>query len=372
MANNVLDKIISRVKEKVLQQLQILEENEKEIKVLKEEVEKLDKERETCYTSLALIPVEDKRKFNFFQKIFSRKYKEYVQQKQQEEKKRQELNKKSNAIIDKKHKLEKKIRSKEQEIKNFDKDNLIKKLEALENEDKAIETIIADYPELTERVDFMKEIVERVPECIKYDKTDNKEVYILYLKTIRDSYARQEGDTEIEVMPYMQLGKCIKQLEEPTKVSNDKYEIPMKYLFEAIRMSKNDPYMSIWFYNEDNGRFPIEYGKFFEQLYDNPELILAVHGIGRNSAFSDRMIEENEERKRKIMCEGLKATNSMGELEGNSSPMLAATAKYQGQEGVTFFDFLDYDYASSYGYFLMGIPKAGLVKKRKYSYMGNK
>lgn len=355
----MLEKVISKLKEKISQQLQIQEEKEKEVELLKNELEMLKKEEKTCDASLALIPVEGKRKFNIFQKIFSRKYKEYVKQKDQEEAKHQELIEKANAIDEKISAIRSKLFYKEQEIKSFDKESLIKKIEALGDETKAIEIIIADYPELTERIDFMKELVEKSPEYIKYDKTDDKNIYILYLNATKDSFRNSIG--EIDPERTMQFEECIKQLENPKPVPDDKYEIQMKYLFEEIRKVTNVPGV-VKFYNENNGKFPAEYGKFLEKLYDNPETVLAIHGLGRNSGLDDKSVERNEKIKKQIMREGVKATNSMGELEGITSPKLWATTYYQG-EGLTFFDVLDYDYASTYGYFLLEIPKAGLEKE---------
>ena len=326
------------------------------------------------------------KKFNFFQKVFSRKkYKNYLAEiykydseykiaEEKEQSRIKELNKIQDTVMQ----LKKELFNINTQIKNLEKSNDENVIQVLEDKEQAIIFLLQKYPNLQYDLNFMKEAVEYNLKFISYDRTDDPSLYIYVIdetKKSDDRYVgydenyRQQRQAEFEE----KAERLKNEILNPSQVPDDKYKIPHKYIYEAIREEYTSHLSSAFKYLEYDGKFPKIYGEELERLWEDSNNIFAIHATSRNY---DTTVQGHDDTPRasveSIFRNGLKATNSMGELSyENASPQLTATTYVKG-EGLYFLNALNYSYARGYGNIIIQIPKDGIGKKATTAIWGLK
>ena len=369
----MIDELIDEERKKVLERLNEYEQAKTELNQINRQIEKVKLEINEL-NQQSLVPIIS-QKFNVFQKIFSKKYREYVKQKEEFERKSEEIQQsissKSKLITD----LKRKKNQQNQITSNIDRDEIKSEIDMLADREKAIARVFELHSELSENKELIGELIEISPQYIKYDKTNNPTLYIKILEKMKDEIKDSDSNMEYFIEDIDKLLDTIRG--HNNQVDEGKYQIPLKYLFEDIRSEiieqeessiYNNPWYnnatnSVWRYNQLNGQFQNSFGKEFEKLYENPDYILTVHGTGRNSGHEDSDgYMSMKQIKNQIMVQGIKATNALGQLDGISAPELDQTARRVNNSNFSFLKFLDYDYADVYGFFIMQIPKKGIGK----------
>lgn len=387
----------------------ILKENEKSINKLYEyksnvqELEKLELLKKTLVSKLEensiryvntmcmTIPFFKEEKFNAFQKRFSGKYREYLKRKEQyeqrKEQKQKELEEKKKEIDNLEEEInniELKIDKLSSEIEKINIDEINKKITSLQDKKTAIEVLAQEDENLSQNIEFMKEAIAIDRDFIKYDRTDNPELYIKVLEIVKEEYTYRNSNNENQKKEMKQkhskmIDEIIAEIKNPKDVDDSKYKIPIKYIFEEIR---EDLEMAIHKFIILDGTFPKQFGEELQRMYEDEENIFAVHSISRNynaCTNGSNNMELFETKKRaesiveSIFQKGLQATNAMGELSSpNSNPKMAATTYAKGQKGFCFLKALDYTYAGGYGYILIQVPKKGIGKDAEIAIWGSK
>ena len=347
------------------------------LSVVMDQLEKLKKEQEDIIVS----PRPKKNQFSFLKRVFLNAYnKEY-----------ERIVKDNKDKIEQITKLESEMEKLKLEINTVtDQKNAIDLEKANEDADVEItvEYLLNKHPELASNVEFMQEAIEISPSNIVFDKTNDSKIYkgiLIYLKS-KLSPKLWEGYDE----PYpMEMYNCylknfdnaINEIDSPSGVEKGRYKIPIKYLFESIRMSFdkrsmspiNPPveqedllkhyihnvYFKIYTYFEYNGVISQEYGSIMSKIWDNPDMLTGVHGVERNVGTQIN----NNNTINSIMENGIMATNAMGELsQEKSNPQILATTYLQEYTDLDFLHFITYSYANSYGFVIFQIPKEGVGK----------
>lgn len=143
--------------------------------------------------------------------------------------------------------LNKKVEEYKESKKNIESQNL------QEDKKTAIELLIKKDPKLAESLEFIKEAIGIDITSIRFDKTNDPELYKQYSYKLREFYIKEvakkkgrnskelaeeyDGNPYIDTyaMRYHVLGKIIEELEKPKVPEEGKYKIPHKYLYEAFR-----------------------------------------------------------------------------------------------------------------------------------------
>lgn len=253
----------------------------------------------------AVIPY---KKFNFFEKhILKRKqYKEYIKDRQnvieanKSEEKKKRLQEIDRILLSKGTVSLSSVETKISEIKEA---NSLEEL-GIQDTNQAIELLTANGIEFkfkncqqafewaseifSKDKEFMKKAIKENVDFIKYDKTNDEELYkeVIELK-IKEFQGKEISDDSLK-----KLYALKEELESPKQVKEGKYKVPHKFMFEEIR---ND---AGYFYSEVDGVYDKEFGEELEKLYENPELLVGVHGL-----------REDKEIEQAILTKGLK--NSM-------------------------------------------------------------
>lgn len=300
------------------------------------------------------------KKYNFFQKyIFKRKeYKEYEHTIDQCNKEKNDLFSEAQIIrqeieaiehlnleeilvkIDKAEKLEQLGISSEKEAESM----LIEYFETKKTSfsELSYEEMFKILPETTSKSPkFMSYAIEENPDFIQYDKTDYKELYIKYIGFLKEKVPFTTTLEELDL--YLEE---LKRDEE--KVSKtDKYRIPLKYMFEDLRLLDKATYS----YIRLNEKFSKEFGTQLEELYEDPDTILGMHSTEDKSAIDG------------IMTGGLKQCVS---FDWWKKPCLASTVRYGEKMDMKFLIALDY-YLPAGGNkdicFILQIPKKAFDSK---------
>lgn len=392
----MIDELILKEKESSINKLKAYESNVHELKKLEEMKNNLAsklKELSNGFgnNSIGVIPFFREEKFNAFQKRFSRKYKDYLKRKEQyeqrKEQRQQELEEKNKEIENLKKQIkdiELKIDELSNEIEGVNIDDINEKITRLQDKETAIEVLVQEDESLCHNIEFMKEAITIDSEFIRYDRTDNPELYIKVLEIAREEYTYTNTDSEKQKEEMKQkhsevIDAIIEEIKNPKTVDDGKYKIPIKYIFEGIR---EDLETAIDKFSRFDGTFPKEFGEELQRMYEDEENIFAVHSISRNydattEGLNDMELFEAkktaEDTVESIFQKGLRATNSMGELSSpNANPEMAATTYAKGQKGFCFLKALDYKYAGGYGYILIQVPKKGIGKDAEIAIWGSK
>ena len=268
----------------VMEQYKLLsEENiklEEELKNLEDSINKLDN-----FFSTYKRPPRPDINYNIFQKVFlSKKRKESDLNKYLEETKeyRENNQKRSNIslrITEIKNQIAENKRNQEKiDLTQLNEQKL--KLDQM-TEDEWISLIVSFKPELRNDLNFIKEIVDIDPKFLKFDGTNNVELYISTLNKILSDFNLMEKLDQLDPNRDAKscIDKIIKELENPKQVDTDKYKIPTKYLLEAIRtdLAKENCFVSSTFYIITDGNVLKETGQLIESSFESKDDYILIH-----------------------------------------------------------------------------------------------
>lgn len=320
---------------------------EEELKELKEKISELDKEN-----SKLLPTIYKKRNFiiALLLKAFSREYKENIQKEADNKRLLDELRKREEKLFKEKESINLKDPTADKKtIKDKSKE-----LEKLEDRETAIKTAILRNPELTANPEFMKDLLNEDLRYIKYDKSNSPIVYQEYLQKISDKLEekckRPAENTWVTNVVLDRVRTICEEINNPKEVENSKYKIPQRFLFESLRKYSDydlqdietDPKIDMFAegstYIQYDGMFSKDYGKSFEELYENSDKYMLVHKVNASFIFEPR--EDALEKRENIFKDGL---HSSTQDEGCVNSLLRTTlGNYQN--GVTFMDMFEPDY----------------------------
>lgn len=323
------------------------QEIEEELKELKEKISELDKEN-----SKLLPTIYKKRNFiiALLLKAFSREYKENIQKEADNKRLLDELRKREEKLFKEKESINLKDPTADKKtIKDKSKE-----LEKLEDRETAIKTAILRNPELTANPEFMKDLLNEDLRYIKYDKSNSPIVYQEYLQKISDKLEekckRPAENTWVTNVVLDRVRTICEEINNPKEVENSKYKIPQRFLFESLRKYSDydlqdietDPKIDMFAegstYIQYDGMFSKDYGKSFEELYENSDKYMLVHKVNASFIFEPR--EDALEKRENIFKDGL---HSSTQDEGCVNSFLRTTlGNYQN--GVTFMDMFEPDY----------------------------
>ena len=323
------------------------QEIEEELKELKEKISELDKEN-----SKLLPTIYKKRNFIIavLLKAFSREYKENIQKEADNKRLLDELRKREEKLFKEKESINLKDPTADKKtIKDKSKE-----LEKLEDRETAIKTAILRNPELTANPEFMKDLLNEDLRYIKYDKSNSPIVYQEYLQKISDKLEekckRPAENTWVTNVVLDRVRTICEEINNPKEVENSKYKIPQRFLFESLRKYSDydlqdietDPKIDMFAegstYIQYDGMFSKDYGKSFEELYENSDKYMLVHKVNASFIFEPR--EDALEKRENIFKDGL---HSSTQDEGCVNSLLRTTlGNYQN--GVTFMDMFEPDY----------------------------
>ena len=323
------------------------QEIEEELKELKEKISKLDKEN-----SKLLPTIYKKRNFiiALLLKAFSREYKENIQKEADNKRLLDELRKREEKLFKEKESINLKDPTADKKtIKDKSKE-----LEKLEDRETAIKTAILRNPELTANPEFMKDLLNEDLRYIKYDTSISPIVYQEYLQKISDKLEekckRPAENTWVTNVVLDRVRTICEEINNPKEVENSKYKIPQRFLFESLRKYSDydlqdietDPKIDMFAegstYIQYDGMFSKDYGKSFEELYENSDKYMLVHKVNASFIFEPR--EDALEKRENIFKDGL---HSSTQDEGCVNSLLRTTlGNYQN--GVTFMDMFEPDY----------------------------
>ena len=166
--------------------------------------------------------------------------------------------------------------------------------------EKRIQSQIENNQQLCSDVEFMKKAVAINERFIAYDKTENEEVYLIYIehKKMKLKENRDRNQRLIDCLTNVE-----NEIFNPKAVEEDKYKIPHKYIFERIKRAEEEgenlaPFDLNQYFMLD-GKYSKEFGREMEELYDDPNYYLGIHGTSS--------ITKKEEID-KVLSEGLRAT----------------------------------------------------------------
>lgn len=178
-------------------------------------------------------------------------------------------------------------------------------------------------------VEFMCSAVEEDYKLIKFDKTNNSNVYITAIQawcknTIGGKIFERNGSLKI----------LMDEIQKPREVQNGKYKIPREYLWESIRDSLALNKEPSSYLNMD-GRVSQQYGEQLEELYRNPDILVGMHN------FTDESDKEQ-----KILKKGLLEAQTNHKYQ-----TLYSTVAYKGSpdRSINFVNMLGYIGASGMG-----------------------
>lgn len=357
----MLNELISKEENKIIRYQELKEK----LRTLNENEQTLE---EKMYEYQLPVPFKDRR-FNFFQKLFSRKYKEYIEN---YEKMKKQYDEKKKELKRKIKQLDSEICCCKYEISQIDIEEVYKNVSTFKDKKRAVQHFLEAQPELSTNIEFMKEAIEIDISFIAFDRTNNKELYLYVLEKNKEQaevlYNNDDGHQKLRHKE--EIYRIQQEILNPSEVPKGRYKIPTKYIFEAIRTDiESDKFLYLTrSYLKLDGRYTEEFGKQIQEMWEDDKNIFTVHGISRNFIVNSEDDRVEAEKKcmnivMNIFDKGLKATNAMGEMNGKyATPKLEATAKHKGQEGFCMLMAIDYSYASSYGYIIMQIPKEGLGK----------
>ena len=224
-------------------------------------------------------------------------------------------------------------------IDETDVEELRRKIRDLADEKKSIELILQSNPKLASNKEFMQEATQVDYRLLKYDRTNNLNLYLDALNsikcssTIKNDFERRYGKYKIGFEEF--IDKIQEELQNPKQVDDDKYKIPTKYLFEAIRNGFSVGEKMYLFNNINsyfllNGAVSKETGVKIQSLYENKEIYLLKHEIHHSRK------EENHQTANKICFEGLRSSQQDAGCINN----LERTTIGNYQKGITLFNFL--------------------------------
>ncbi len=181
-----------------------------------------------------------------------------------------------------------------------------------------IDEMIKVDPNLVSDVEFMKDCVEFDMSLITLDKTNDDAVYEEYLKqhkeyALNEAKLLSEGYTRAEIdRVYENYAQLFNEVTKPAYVSDGKFKIPHKYIFERIRgVAALDPKKSgisdvcefaYAEYKKYDGKMEKSQGEQLMSLYEDSDNYLYMHSVNyKGDVPADKQAEVVE----KISSEGL-------------------------------------------------------------------
>ncbi len=262
--------------------------------------------------------------------------------------------------------------------------------------DSCREALQLSYEEFASDEEFMENAIKEDKALIALDNTNSDRVYIFYLNELKKSLEEARSLDESNIAIYLKnIDNIIAEIENSKQAEEGKYKVPHKFLYEAIRTKvsgnyEEDEYKKQVFKDKFNdvvigneisneidrylkidSTISKELGNELEQIWTEQDNTFVIHNILRNhNNYGETEISQSEkdtkakETIESIFTKGLKATNSMGELEKENPPDLSATSYRQG-EGLTFIDAIDYTYAGGMYNIVMKVPSDAFNKDSK-------
>lgn len=206
--------------------------------------------------------------------------------------------------------------------------------------------------------DIMLEALERDVEYIKYDRTNDEEVYkkaiMLELQNLeKEDVESSDYDAREKIKA---LKYYIEELENPKQVDEGKYKVPHKYMFEEIRKR-----VSIYKYHLVDGRLDKQFAEEAKSLYEDSEYFVGIHGtqVKTGETYDDKI---KSIFKNGIYC--IKYNDWYNDLKGN---VLFG-------EDLTFLNMLEYNipgYGAPDIAVVLRIPRRGLDDKKPIPIWGS-
>lgn len=196
-------------------------------------------------------------------------------------------------------------------------DQLSKDIKKIEKLNDICELLKTEIPDVFEDKKFILELVNIDANLIKYDETNDPEIYKIALKLKRDFF--EENITEEDRWTFSNkkfllknIDEIIKELENPKEAPEGRYKIPKNILFQIIKENIVDPdwlesVLSEYF--EIDCNYPKEYCERIEKLYYDDKNVLIRHEIDNSYAMSVENIEDTRDI---IFTEGLRGYRSSG------------------------------------------------------------
>ncbi len=260
------------------------------------------------------------QKFNFFQRIFSSKYQNYIKEKEKRETEIRDVRSKRQELMEKIEEFtqeEKHVNYQISETKNRQIDwqlqltTIQQNIQNLDDNKNSVLYLLDKYEYLQQDLEFMKEIVLLDSKNIQYDKTLNNSLYQLYCQKKMEEISSIVSDSLAVRYFQKSYQDVLDEISSPKEVDSSKYKIPKKYLFEEIREQEKKHHglpMSVlenyhienvlgievdsnyhyllpesiekvtYQYFRYDGVYDREYGKKIEELYEDESTLLAIHG----------------------------------------------------------------------------------------------
>lgn len=331
----MINSIIKEELEKLKEEINITLDELKKLEDLESSKDSILKQKNEVITTLenTSIPKRIKpKKFNFIQRMFSKSYKDYKEKLEENNKNINEARNKIKSLENKNNELQALEEELEEKLsQNSKKIDLELRLTTIKNDinllsdtDKGIDYLITKYSNLCYNDQFIEDIISLNPSYIKYDKTNNEKIYRMYIsKKIEEinSKVTDELGRQYFQKPYLEI---LAELDNPKVVASDKYKISHNYLFEEMRiveeektsanvskiyghqiervlnikidenyeLTLNEPikFANYDYFNLD-GLYDYEYGKKIEELYNDKNNYLAIHGTPAEKSNVNNILE---------------------------------------------------------------------------------
>lgn len=218
----------------------------------------------------------------------------------------------------------------------------------------SIEEGLRIFPETARtNVEFMRNAVNTNFANIRYDKTNDENVYKIYLNRKIDELQRQQiNDRNIDTSEEIRILKeYVKELDEPRMVENGKYKVPHRYMFEELRRleqtdereNSGNAYTGTYKYMEVDGKFSAEFGQQLEAMYSREDIVFGLHGTSNRDVSG-------------YLQSGLR------ESKNHDRPRQANNTVLYG-EYLTFTNALDYGGMWSNSVVILGLPQNAFSEK---------
>lgn len=323
-----------------------------------------------------------KNKFNFWERHISKR-KEFLEysktyQKSIEEgyKKRQENQKlydniwktgKVKILNEKLEKIKKAITLSEMKISLTEIFEILQKNNITITNEDCSELVKSGPLESRKNIDIMKRAVQYDLNTLKYDQTNDDQVYLTSIEQIKKKLEDDFFKGIIDEKKYKEnleaLEKDSKEIKNPREVESDKYKIPHKYLYEKIRqwVSEGMIFDQTWEcyyryvsynYHSTDGKYDKEYGEKIQKLYEREDVLLGMHRYVREKSLEGKQKKEN------IFENGLR-NSQQGGLGGDARRTLIRTVKVKnsGNEPLKMLDALNYNDENSCTIIVLIPPK---------------
>lgn len=322
--------------QQIEEKIQIYNEKENSINKMQEEIKELEERLANLNNNVPSRPVN----ITGLKSLFTSKKK-----KKENEEKRMEYRKynlEKSHVSERISRLKLDIADKKRMNKEMDIETLNKSKSELDQmtDEQWVVKMINTNPKLSENIEFMKDIVNINLDFLKYDKTNNKDLYISVLGKIQENNEEYKKNYGNEDDFDIWLSQILEELNNPKQVEEGKYKIPVKYLFESIRMDlkNHSNFASSSYYIDTDGKYPKEVGEMLEQNYESKDYYFLIHRDLKTEKTADMTTKEE---KLKSICKyGLQMSTH---TETDCLNSLGGTTVGNQFENVTFLDLISKD-----------------------------